>query len=66
MMNRLIKFSKDEDGNAAIDWIVLTSGIVMLGVAILATLSSGVVRISGDTAEAIDTVQVNGWAKAKG
>ncbi|MGO4913922.1 Flp family type IVb pilin [Pseudogemmobacter sp. W21_MBD1_M6] len=65
-MNKLKRFAKDENGNVTIDWIVLASGIVMLGVAILATLSSGVMRISTDTAEVIDTITVSDEYAYKG
>ncbi|MDO6616362.1 pilus assembly protein, partial [Pacificibacter sp. 1_MG-2023] len=34
-------FQADEDGAVTVDWVVLTSAIVGLGVAVLATVSSG-------------------------
>jgi len=41
----LIKFVKnfahDEDGAVTVDWVVLTAAIVGLGIAVLASVSSG-------------------------
>lgn len=65
-MNRLTRFAKDENGNAAIDWIVLTTGIVMLSIAIIATLSSGVGPVSTETAEVADPIPVDNDNALKG
>ncbi|MEM5477414.1 hypothetical protein [Pacificibacter sp. AS14] len=34
-------FQADEDGAVTVDWVVLTSAIVGLGVAVLATVATG-------------------------
>ncbi|PTQ75769.1 Flp family type IVb pilin [Celeribacter persicus] len=35
------KFSRDEDGAVTVDWVVLTSAVVGLAIAVLATVQSG-------------------------
>ena len=35
-------FARDEDGAVTVDWVVLTSATVGLGVAVLATVAGGV------------------------
>ncbi|WP_460274159.1 Flp family type IVb pilin [Celeribacter sp. ULVN23_4] len=35
------KFSRDEDGAVTVDWVVLTSAVVGLGIAVLTTVASG-------------------------
>ena len=34
-------FARDEDGAVTVDWVVLTAAIVGLGIAVLASVSSG-------------------------
>ena len=41
-------FKNDESGAVTVDWVVLTAAIVGLGIAVLATVSSGVQNLSGD------------------
>ncbi|MBU2865572.1 hypothetical protein [Pacificibacter marinus] len=38
-------FQADEDGAVTVDWVVLTSAIVGLGVAVLATVAKGTKEI---------------------
>jgi hypothetical protein len=38
-------FQADEDGAVTVDWVVLTSAVVGLGVAVLATVSKGTQKI---------------------
>ena len=35
------KFAKDESGAVTVDWVVLTSAVVGLGVAVLTTVAGG-------------------------
>jgi len=37
----LQNFKRDEDGAVTVDWVVLTAAIVGLGIAVLASVSSG-------------------------
>ena len=40
MKNMLKNFARNEDGNTVIDWIVLTSGLVLLGVTVGVAIST--------------------------
>ncbi|WP_417241665.1 Flp family type IVb pilin [Celeribacter sp.] len=48
------RFNRDEDGAVTVDWVVLTSAVVGLGVAVLTTVANGTKSlgstISGDLA----------------
>ncbi|SLN32233.1 hypothetical protein AQS8620_01072 [Aquimixticola soesokkakensis] len=35
-------FQRDEDGAVTVDWVVLTSAVVGIGVAVLATVQGGI------------------------
>lgn len=35
------RFSRDEDGAVTVDWVVLTSAVVGLGIAVLTTVAGG-------------------------
>ncbi len=39
-------FRKDEDGAVTVDWVVLTAAIVGLGIAVLASVSSGTTSLA--------------------
>ena len=42
-MNNIVKFLRDEDGAVTIDWVALTAGILLLGIAVVyAIFNSGV------------------------
>lgn len=41
MNNRILKLLKDERGAVTVDWIVLTAGIVGIGVTMASTLDAG-------------------------
>ncbi|MFV0358672.1 Flp family type IVb pilin [Tropicimonas sp.] len=44
----LIKtFARDEDGAVTVDWVVLTAAIVGLGIAVLASVTTGVNGLGG-------------------
>ncbi|MEE9388574.1 MAG: hypothetical protein V3U96_08175 [Paracoccaceae bacterium] len=42
----LINFINDEDGAVTVDWVVLTAAIVGLGIAVLASVSSGTTSLA--------------------
>jgi Flp pilus assembly pilin Flp len=48
MTKLLENFFTDESGAVTVDWVVLTAAIVGLGIAVLASVSSGVEQQSGD------------------
>ncbi|MFY0690657.1 MAG: hypothetical protein JXR14_01890 [Paracoccaceae bacterium] len=41
-------FANDESGAVTVDWVVLTAAIVGLGLAVMASVSSGLEDLSGD------------------
>lgn len=45
-MNYPISFKNDESGAVTVDWVVLTAAIVGIGIAVVATISSGVTNAS--------------------
>ncbi|MBT0955975.1 hypothetical protein IV417_01130 [Alphaproteobacteria bacterium KMM 3653] len=47
LFNMIKNFRNDEDGAVTVDWVVLTAAIVGLGIAVLASVSSGVTSLSG-------------------
>ena len=48
-MIKLFKnFAADESGAVTVDWVVLTAAIVGLGIAVMASVSSGLEDLSGD------------------
>ncbi len=50
MLRSLTNFLHQEDGAVTVDWVVLTSATVGLGVATLAVVSGGISDLSSDTA----------------
>lgn len=44
------KFYADEVGAVTVDWVVLTAAMVGLGAAVLASVSTGVMSMTGTTA----------------
>ena len=40
MLNTIMKFVKSEDGAVTVDWVVLTAGLVGLGLSVLAVVGS--------------------------
>ncbi|NNK79276.1 MAG: hypothetical protein HKP40_11245 [Litoreibacter sp.] len=41
-------FANDESGAVTVDWVVLTAAIVGLGLAVMASVSTGLEDLSGD------------------
>ncbi|MBT8412426.1 MAG: hypothetical protein KJP02_11615 [Octadecabacter sp.] len=40
------KFWKEENGNTTIDWMVLTAGLLLLGVAVVTSFGSGSMSVA--------------------
>lgn len=51
-------FLKDQSGAVTVDWVVLTSAIVGLGMATTAVVSGGVENLSTDTAQDLADVEI--------
>ena len=49
------KFAASEDGAVLVDWVVLTAGIVALGIAVLMSVSVGAVDLGEKTNVAIES-----------
>lgn len=52
-MQAVTTFRGDESGAITVDFVVLTSAITLLGVAIVGTFSGETVRISNDISNAV-------------
>lgn len=52
----LTRFWSDEDGNTTIDWMVLTAGLVMLAVAVMAAVGTTSQAVADDTRTVIEAV----------
>jgi Flp pilus assembly pilin Flp len=50
------KFRRDESGAVTVDWVVLTAALVGLGVAVLATVTTGTNTIATDINTELDNV----------
>lgn len=46
----LEQFSRDESGAVTVDWVVLTAGIVGLGLVVLGTTAGGITKASVNVA----------------
>lgn len=51
------RFWNEEDGNATIDWMVLTAGLVLLGVAVMAAIGGPSRTLASGTAEVLVSVE---------
>lgn len=52
-LRRVLKFSKDNSGAVTVDWVVLTSAIVLLAVAVISTVRVGIDDNATDIGDAI-------------
>jgi Flp pilus assembly pilin Flp len=48
MTNMIKNFVNDESGAVTVDWVVLTAAIVGLGIAVIASVSTGVTDLGND------------------
>ena len=53
----LEQFSRDESGAVTVDWVVLTAGIVGLGLVVLGTTAGGITEASVNVAADIQSKQ---------
>ena len=53
----LERFSSDESGAVTVDWVVLTAGIVGLGLVVLGTTAGGITEASVNMAADIESRQ---------
>ena len=60
MTNMIKNFAADESGAVTVDWVVLTAAIVGLGIAVMASVSTGVNDLGTDISTALSGATVNG------
>ena len=53
LSSTLRSFAAGESGAVTVDWVVLTAGVVSLGLATMTVVSAGVEDVSGDTGDAL-------------
>ncbi|MEL6508537.1 MAG: hypothetical protein AAFQ47_14235 [Pseudomonadota bacterium] len=59
-MERLLKkFASDDAGNATVDWLVLTAGLVFLGVAVAISVGTSTGTVASSTTDVIDDIEPN-------
>ncbi|ABD55700.1 hypothetical protein [Jannaschia sp. CCS1] len=58
MINLVKSFATDDGGAVTVDWVVLTSGVVGLGLAVMAVASGGVEDLSVEVAEALADISL--------
>jgi len=51
-MTKFLNFIRDEDGAVTLDWVALSAGIVLLGIAVVAALQ-------GPLSDAVDQISDN-------
>ena len=56
MKNLLKKISEDERGAVAVDWVVLTAGLVGIGVTLTSTLDAGLQSVAATIFERINEI----------
>jgi hypothetical protein len=61
---KISRFAADESGAVTVDWVVLSAGIVGLGLATIAVASSGVENLTGDIRNALANMELAQQAAA--
>lgn len=56
MTNFIKNFCADEDGAVTVDWVVLTAGVVGLGIAGVAAVKGGVEGLAGTIATDVNAI----------
>ena len=60
-MNMIDRFINDEDGAVTVDWVVLTSAIVGLGIAVLMAVGGETTRLADAISAEMSTMSVWEW-----
>lgn len=59
-MRHLLKlFTKSEDGNISIDWVVLTGSLVGLGIVVLVAVGTSTTDLTDEVETKLDSVLVS-------
>lgn len=48
MKKYLTRFHRDEDGAVTVDWVVLTAGLLILGIVVVLSIQTGASGMSAD------------------
>jgi len=57
-MERILKkFASDDAGNATVDWLVLTAGLLFLGIAVALSVSGSTTAVASSSTDAIDNIE---------
>lgn len=68
ILRRLEDFISDESGAVTVDWVVLTAGVVALGLVVRAFIAPAIAELSMDTEEVLEqrrsclSVASEGWS----
>ena len=54
------RFNEDEDGAVTVDWVVLTAAIVVLGIAVIASVREGVNTLGSTISETVASLTAGG------
>ena len=54
-------FAKDEDGAVTVDWVVLTSAIVGLGIAVMLSVGNSTTGLADKIGAELDSTDVASW-----
>jgi len=60
MLNSIQYWLRDESGAVTVDWVVLTAGVVGLGLAAVQSAELGIASLSDDIAVGVASIDVGG------
>ena len=58
MKNHFLNFAKNQDGAVTVDWVVLTSAIVGLGIAVMLSVGNSTLALSDQITAYMDSTDV--------
>jgi Flp pilus assembly pilin Flp len=58
LLNSVKSFAKDENGAVTVDWVVLTAGIVGLGILVIKLVGPGIEDLAGNIASKVSSTTV--------
>ena len=54
-MSKLMNFINDEDGAVTLDWVALSAGVVLLGIAVIAALQTPLTNVINQISDNLST-----------
>jgi hypothetical protein len=58
MIGKLTSFLVNEDGAVTVDWVVLTAGLLILGIVVVGSIQAGATETSGALGTQLGAAQV--------